>query len=401
MLHVIAFRQSVGGILCFQRTLLLLFLLFQSRDDAVDGGVAVCVIHLCQRLQRVLQMHSFGIGHERIKDFGAFCELCIVLPIFVQHANRLGVTALSISKTLLIPIEISEFQHQHTFLHAIACGLGTALLVCVDSLCRVALGEVDVTHRIVHLIEIIFVLVRSRHAFEPSDHLSRLPRSHHFRLSHTGVEFEFIGRIGADSPLIGLIGFLIRVDQRIDLSKQKIFARFLFAPHLVTDDFLQMWNCLGIVLCVDIEVGQGIIPFLASNTRYGVATGIADDFLSVVEPPTLHVGLGQPGLSTAVDGRLGGIEARHVAERRSGSVEVTFVELRAPHQHPGFPKKGVIFSPLQPLDVALRLFAILVPHGSALDTIALYGFLAFLYSSVVVGFAQFAAVFVANGIERN
>ena len=134
----------------------------------------MCVIHLCQRLQRVLQMHGFGIGYECVKDFGSLGELGVVLPILVQHADRLGVAALRISKSLPIPIEISKSQHQHAFLHAIACGLGTAPFVGGDSLCRVALGEIDVTHCIVHLVEVILVLVRSGHAFEPSNHLSRL-----------------------------------------------------------------------------------------------------------------------------------------------------------------------------------------------------------------------------------
>ena len=169
----------------------------------------------------------------------------------------------------------------------------------------------------------------------------------------------------------------------------------------MVDNLFQMWYRLGIVLCVDIVVGQGIVPFLASHTGNGVTTGIADDLLGVVEPPTLHVGLGQPSLGPAVDGRLGGIETRHVVKRRSGSVEVTFIELRASHQHPGLPKKGIVFFPLQPLDVALRLFAAFVPHGSALDAVALYGFLAFLYRSVVAGFPQLTAAFVANSIERN
>lgn len=92
--------------------------------------------------------------------------------------------------------------------------------------------------------------------------------------------------------MICLIGILIHVGECIDLPEQEILACFLFASHLMADDLFQMGDRFGIVLRMDIVVGQRIVPFLAGNTGYRVAAGIADDLLGIVEPSTLYVGLG-------------------------------------------------------------------------------------------------------------
>ena len=46
---------------------LLLFLLLQGFDNAVDGCITVLLVHLRQLLQRVLQMDGVGIGHEFVE----------------------------------------------------------------------------------------------------------------------------------------------------------------------------------------------------------------------------------------------------------------------------------------------------------------------------------------------
>ena len=51
--------------------LLLAFLLFllldECLDDAVDGFVARCLVHLGQQLERVLQLDGIGVGHQLVE----------------------------------------------------------------------------------------------------------------------------------------------------------------------------------------------------------------------------------------------------------------------------------------------------------------------------------------------
>ena len=88
---------------------------------------------------------------------------------------------------------------------------------------------------------------------------------------------------------------------------------------------------------VDIVIGEGIIPFLLGTPVDGIALDVADYIFSIVDPALLDVAFGKPGARLAVDGRLGGVKAAHIGEGGSSPLEIPFLELRAAHQHPGFP----------------------------------------------------------------
>ena len=65
--------------------LALLFLLFldECLDDAVDGSIAVFLVHLRQLLQRVLQMDGIGKGHQVVEHLRAIRQLFVVVALLV------------------------------------------------------------------------------------------------------------------------------------------------------------------------------------------------------------------------------------------------------------------------------------------------------------------------------
>ena len=156
---------SLVGSLLLLRLLLglrepfLLLLLLQGLYHPVDGSIAVGLRHFCQRLQRVLQMHCLGERHELVEYLRAFREGLVVLAVLVEQSYRLAVAPLRVGEFLPRPVQVAEPQQQHAFLHPGACRLLVARLVCLDGLRRVAVGEVYVSHGVIHLVEIFLVVV--------------------------------------------------------------------------------------------------------------------------------------------------------------------------------------------------------------------------------------------------
>ena len=237
----------------------------------------------------------------------------------------------------------------------------------------VALSEIDVTNGVIYLVQVVLVLIRCCHALQAADHLLCLARCHHFRHCDAGIELHLVRRVLCNHLLIGFIGLLLVSELRLQLSEQEVFAGLLALTHLVLDDLAQIGNGLCIVAGVDVVVGERVVPFL----------------------------LGAPVDGVAVDGGLRGVEAAHVVEGGGGFVEGTLVELRAAHEHPCLPEERVILLSRQPLQVALRLAALLVPFWLMLDAMQLDGLLTFLDGLLVVSLADLLRLLVANGVEGN
>ena len=165
-----------GLLLCLLPSLFLLLFL-QRLNDAVDGFIALGLIHAGEFLQGVLQMYRLGIGHQFIEHLRAVGELLIVRALLVEHTDGLTITALGIGIALKVPIQVAKLKQQHTFLGARPSALLVALLITGNGLRRILLGEIDVTDGIIHLVQIILIIIRPRHALQPANHLASLPLS--------------------------------------------------------------------------------------------------------------------------------------------------------------------------------------------------------------------------------
>ena len=378
---------------------LILFLLLQGFDDAVDGCVTVLLVHLRQLLQRVLQMDGVGIGHELVEHLRALRQLLVVGTVLVQHAYGSTIAALGVVVFLERPVEVAQTQQQHAALDTRAGGFLVAFLVGADGFRRVFLCQVDVADGVVHLIQIVLVVIVGRHTLQLADHASRIALSHHLGLGNAGVEGQLVGRILTDGAGVGFVGGIAMAQCRLHLSHDEPQARFLRLARLALDDLTQVGHGLLQLTRLQVVVGVGGIPVAHRAVVYGVATHVAYDVLGIVEPVQLRVALSQPGTCQRVLHGLCLIQAAHVGKSGSRLVEGAFLELRLTHHHPSFPQERVILLASQPLAVLGRLASALLPLGAGLDGVQLDGFLHLLDGTVVVALARLAALLVAHGIE--
>ena len=391
----------IGGFLLSLFFAFFLFFLLQGGNHAVDGSIAVFLIHLCQCLEGVLQGYGIGEGYQFVEHLGAVGELLVVLALLVEQADGFAVAALGIGEFLSNPVDVAQMQEEHTFLYAASGGLGNAFLVGSDGLQGVFLSQVDITDGIVYLIEIFLVVVGCRHALQLAYHLPAVVCRHHLGHRDAGVELQFVRRIEAHHVLECLVGFLLVADGSLQLSHQVPFACLLLAAHLVADYLFEIRNRLCRFALADMVVGKGVIPFLLGTPVDGIAPDVADYIFCIIHPVLFYVAFSQPGTSLAVDGRLGGVEAAHVGEGGSCRIEVALEELRSTHQHPGFPQEGVVLTAAEPFNILFCLLSAFCPFRSALDTVLVNGFLAFFDGTVVVTLTYFTATLVGNGVEWN
>ncbi len=380
---------------------LFLLLLLQSFDSTVDGSVAVLLRHLGKPLQGVLQVYGVSEGHELVEHLRAVGQFFIVLALLVEHTNSLSVASLRVVIAFPVPIDIAETEQQDTLLYAAARSLGGTALVGRDGIGGVALCEIDVAYSIVHLVEIFLVLVGACHALQATNHLLRLSCRHHLRHGNARVELKLVRWILPHHVPIGFHCLLVVAQFSLELSHEKPLACTLLASHLMLDDTPQIRHSLGVLTRVYIVVGIRVVPFLACRPMDRVALHVAYHVLRVVEPALLNVAFGEPRPRLGVDGRLRLIESSHVGECGSSLVEGTLVKLRAPHQQPCLPEERVVFAAREPLDVLCRLLPRLRPLRTALNAVEFYGLLAFLYGAVEISLSDFAAILVADGVERN
>ena len=304
-----------------------LLLLFQSDNHTIDGSIAFFFAHSCQPLQGVLQLNGIGIGHKRLEHLLSFRESTIVFPVFVQQSDGHIIASLGIAKAVSLPIQVTELQQQDTFLDAVACGPLVALLICADGTKRIPLRQIDVADGIVDLVKILLVIIRRSHAFQLGNHLLLFSSGHHFGHGHTGVERKRIIRVQFCHVLIGLIGLSVPTGFSKQLPQQKPLACLLLAPHLMTDDLLQIRNSLLIVARVYIIIRIRVVPFLLCAPIDRVAAHVADNVLGLVLPTRLDIALGQPCLRPMINGGLGSIEATHIRKGGDSLLEVALMEL--------------------------------------------------------------------------
>ena len=98
--------------------MLLAFLAFELRDDAVDGSITRRFVHTGELLQRVLQMNGLGEWHQFVEHLGALVELSIVGSVVVEQSYCLTIRALCVGIAFALPVDVAQTEQQHSFLYA-------------------------------------------------------------------------------------------------------------------------------------------------------------------------------------------------------------------------------------------------------------------------------------------
>ena len=377
---------------------LLFLLLLQRLDDAVDGCVTVLLTHLGQCLQGILQMDGLCIRCKFVEHLRALCQLGIVLTLLIEQSEGIGITPASIAPLMTFPIESTQTEQEHAFLHTPTRGLSVAQLILANRFRRVFLCQIDIAQGIVHLIEIVLIVVGTCHALELTDHLPALRGSQHLTEGYACIESQLVRRIKPGHTPISLRSLSVVSKGSLKLPKEIILTRFLLAPHLMTDDTPQIFHGLLIVARMDIIVGVGIIPLLLCAPMDGVALHIADHILSIVEQVVLHIRLRKPGTGPSVDGRLGGVDTAHVGKGGCSGIKIAFVKLGTSQQEPCLPQERVVLAAVEPFDILGGLTPVFVPFRTFLDAMELNSLLRLLYGLVKIGLPQITARLIADGI---
>ena len=365
---------------------LLLFLLLQFLDDVVDGFVALRLGEFGQPLQAVLQLDGGQVRlHFRQGCRTAF-HLLVVLMLLVEDAHQFGIAPLRVDIVLLVPVDAAQPQEQHRLGDAVLRAFLGALLIRADAVGRVVVGQVDVADGVVNLVLVVLVLLVAGHAAQFLHHLAVVAGGHGFGLQDLCVERQLVGRVGADDPPQGLVGFRLLPRLVVQLSQQEVQAGLLFLVPLFPDGLLQVGDGFLVLPHGDEVVRIRGVELPCALVADAVAPDFLEHVLRIVGPFHFHVATGQPGTGHGDDFRLGGVERANVVEERSRLDEVALLELGLPHQQPGVAQEGVELLAGQVGFLGLRLPLVHVRLGAGLDGVLLDGFLAFLDGGLEVGF---------------
>ena len=157
--HIASVVLLPGVVLSLLLASLFLLLPLQCCDDTVNRRIALFLRALRKVLERVLELYGICIRGQLVQYLRPFGQLFVVLAVLVEQPDGFTVTASGITETLLCPVEVAEMEQQHSFFDTAPCGFPVPLFVGVDGGKRVPVGEIDVAHGIIHLIEILLVVV--------------------------------------------------------------------------------------------------------------------------------------------------------------------------------------------------------------------------------------------------
>ena len=218
---------------------LLLFLEFGN--DSVYGGKAFAFAGGSKPLQGVLEVDGRGGGNQGIEHLGTSGDFFVVLEFLVNESDGFGEARLCLVEPALVPIDVTEAQQQYSGLQCALRGFGTSGFVGTDGRQRVALGHMDVSDGIVHLVKVVLVVVALCHPFQPLDHgFCVRCGSDGFGLQYACMEGHVVRRAIRNALSQSLVGFLLAVESHIGLGKEVIEACPACFPFFALDGAFQV-----------------------------------------------------------------------------------------------------------------------------------------------------------------
>ena len=223
--------------------------------EPVNHFVALRFGHLGQGLERVLQVNSVGMGHQHIEQQRAVGQLLVVFAVLVQQSDGFAIAAMGMRELLCLPIEVAQTEQQHSFFYTRPRGFLVTSFVGMDSAEGVAVGQIDIAHGVIDLIEVFFVVVVSGHSPQAGNHLFGFSCCRNLRHGDTGIELELVGRVLAQHGAIGFVGFLVIAKGLIELSEQEPLSCPLLGAHLMANHLSQIGNSLFVFATANVVVG--------------------------------------------------------------------------------------------------------------------------------------------------
>ena len=187
---IVASRGVVvgGGSVACSLLLLLFLLLLQGLYDSVYGSRIFRFAHLGQGLQAVLQFDGTQMRLQFAQDFASPFGLLIFVVLLVQDAHTALVGTCGIDIVFLLPVHLAQSEQEHGFRWSALGGFLHAFLPGRQAACCILHSQIDVSHGVIHLVQIVLVLVTLGHSLQPGNHLAELAFGHDFCLQDAGIE---------------------------------------------------------------------------------------------------------------------------------------------------------------------------------------------------------------------
>ena len=326
-------------------------------------------------------------------------SLLVLLVFLIKSADTQLVRACSLDVVLLLPIELTQMQQQRRLVRPGLLALFQALLPSIDTMGGIARTEVDVAHRIIDLIEVVFILIAASHTFQTRYHLAELALVHHLGLHDASVESHFVRRIGTNDTRKRLVSQGIAPRFVIELCQQEVEAglRQLAACRLYS--VLQVWNGFLVLMRQYIIASLRIVEVLLSMPRNTVSLHLVQQIFGIVWPFQCHIAARQSSPCHRSDVGLRAIETQDVVVRRSRLEELAFAELCIGHHEPGVVNIGIELLASQKLFFLIRTLLVTRGGGAFLDTVHLDGFLTFGDSGLEVALSHACSRLVGADIH--
>ena len=195
-------------------------------------------------------------------------------------------------------------QQQRCLIRTILLAFLQAFLPGIYAMCGIFVAEIDVSHCIINLVEIVFILVAACHPFQAGNHLAELTLMHNLSLHDTGVERYFVWGIGAYYMRKSLVCHRISTRFMIELGKQEVETGFRQLASSCLYSILQIRNSFCILMCKHIVACLGVLDFLLSFSCDAVTLHFVKQVFSIVRPIQCNITSRQLCLCNRRDIRL-------------------------------------------------------------------------------------------------
>ena len=193
----------------------------------------------------------------------------IVFIFFLDAGQCTAEIRLCLDIVALLEIKITQFDLADRLVQTVLCAFLHTQLVVFDGIDCIFTAHIDITQRIIDLIEQVLVLIAFPHPLQHLDHFLIIAASKYFGLADTGGKLQFIRRISFDHLSEHLVGKPVLILFGINLSQQILHPGTLAPILLCLDRRLEIRDRFFILLILHQVVGiyrRILVQILARDT---------------------------------------------------------------------------------------------------------------------------------------
>ena len=141
-------------------------------------------------------MNGFYMYNQFIKNCRQFRNTFKVFIFFLDTRQSPAETRLGLYIIAHGKIKIPQFNLANRFFQSVLSTFLNAQFIILYRIRRIFPVQIDISQRVIHLIQIVFILIVLRHPVEHLDNFLIVSTRKDFRLTDTGGKFQFVRRAG-------------------------------------------------------------------------------------------------------------------------------------------------------------------------------------------------------------